>query len=315
MDSWSGYSVDQATEWFCLKTREKYKYMKYLETVISKVSSYTAIKTEPTSLGEFLLDTTYQDDVARIREMSDKADRDIAKAMLPAALISCRTESRASDSPFEHTGLICLDIDGKHNPLITDWAQFVTGELPKLDVIVFAGLSVSGNGCFAVIPIANPDNHQGHFKALEADFKKCGVTIDTAGKSPKNLRGYSYNDDATGFCNEDAKRYSRIEASKVQQPAYFPCSRDEKKVKEAVDRVVARRVDLTGNYEDWARAAQSLATAFGERGRYWFHQLSQFHPEYNADRADKKYTSFLGRGYSQVGLGTFFRLCSGVRNP
>jgi len=287
------------------KNSKKQNIMSYLDTIVSKVSSYTAKTTSRVRLGDFLYDARHEDDATRIREMSDKADRDYAKALLPGALVSCRTDNRDAGTPIEHTGLICVDIDAKQNPGIDDWAGFVTKALPDLD----AGLSVSGLGCFAIIPVSNPDQHTGHFEAIREDFKRCGVTIDNAGKNPKNLRGYSYNNETTSFYNPSAKRYTRIWNPPPVKLAQPPTGNDAAKVQEAVNRIVAEKRDVTGGYESWIKIAQSLAVAFGESGRGWFHQVSQFHPEYDQDRTDKKYTSFVNKGYNRVGLGTFFHLC------
>jgi hypothetical protein len=305
--------VNQVTK--LKRTPEKYRgkqkyFMSYLDTIISRVSNYTAKATSRVRLGDFLEDATHEDAATRIREMSDKADRDFAKAQLPAALISCRTDNRDAGTPFEHTGLICVDIDAKHNPGVTDWGRFIACELPKLDVITYAGPSVSGRGCFAIIPIANSGHHVGHFEAIREDFKRCGVTLDIAGKNPRNLRGYSYSNEIGSFHNPNAKTYTRILNPPPAKTVQMPTGADARKVQEAVNRIVAEKRDVTNGYESWIKIAQALAVTFGEGGREWFHLVSQFNPEYDYQQADSKYTSFLGRGYNQVGLGTFFRQCA-----
>ena len=273
--------------------------------------SYWDTVSTPIRLADFVYNHDYDNQIDRIREMSDKAERDAAKAALPCIMVSCVSENRNAG---KHTGLICIDIDGKDNPEITDWPKFIRHDLRKLEIIAYAGLSVSGQGCFAIIPISYPSRHEAHFKALQEDFSRCGINIDPSGKNVNRLRGQSSNNPVTSFCNPIATRYSRTANSGTVKSWQKPTGLDAIKVQEVVDKIVAEKRDVTKNYHDWVRIAQALATTFGEKGRNFFHEVSQFYPRYDSVKADEKFSSFLGKGYSKLGLGTFFKICSSNRD-
>jgi hypothetical protein len=282
--------------------------MTYLDTEVPLFRNYMQLQSSRARLGDFLYDPSHENEVVRLREIQDKGERDIYKAMLPCVMVSCYSDSRAQGSVFFPTGLICVDIDAKDNPGVLDWAQFILGDLSQIPVVTYAGLSVSGRGCFAIIPVTDPGSHLGHFRALEAEFRQFGIMIDPSGKNINRLRGYSYNDENTSFSNPNASRYTKIADPPKPKPNHKPMGNEVGKVQQAVSRIVSEKRDITTRYEDWIRIGLSLASAFGERGRGWYHDLSQFHPEYDPDLTDRKYDSFLNR-YDRIGLGTFFMLC------
>ncbi|NLZ95414.1 MAG: VirE protein, partial [Bacteroidales bacterium] len=88
----------------------------------------------------------------KVRTEKDKAKRDKLKLQLPAFTPSGTFKTRNKKGLIKHSGYMCIDIDADDNPGISDW-QAVVFELGKLPQVAFAGLSVSGNGVFALIPI------------------------------------------------------------------------------------------------------------------------------------------------------------------
>jgi hypothetical protein len=72
---------------------------------------------------------------------------------------------------------------------------------------LFCALSVSGRGCFAIIPVAYPDQHVSHFKALQRIFADIGFICDPT-SDVSRLRGISSDPDATW--NENAKTFYRL---------------------------------------------------------------------------------------------------------
>lgn len=105
-----------------------------------------------------------------IRRTDDKEVRNILKARLPAITPSGLFSVRKKEGLIAHSGLICLDIDAKENPVIEDW-NALKQNLPVPDHILYAGLSASGRGLFCLVPIADGKQHLQHFLALERDFK------------------------------------------------------------------------------------------------------------------------------------------------
>ncbi len=55
------------------------------------------------------------------------------------------------------------------------------------------------------------------------------------------------------------------------------------------------KVDITLSYQAWYQVGQALANEFGEGegARNYFHQLSQFHPNYRASKTDGQFTACL----------------------
>ena len=75
-------------------------------------------------LSEFLFGGDCREEITKIRATEDKAVRSALKRQLPCATISGMFEpTRSGKNLKEHSGFICLDIDGQDNPNIKDWEQ------------------------------------------------------------------------------------------------------------------------------------------------------------------------------------------------
>ena len=63
-----------------------------------------------------------------------------------------------------------------------------------------------------------------------------------------------------------------------------------------VEKVIAQlkqsHFDITGGYETWRDIGFALASEFGESGRAYFHEVSQYSPKYEPNFADEQYTAF-----------------------
>ena len=81
-----------------------------------------------------------------------------------------------------------------------------------------------------------------------------------------------------------------------------------KKVEAIIEHIVANRIDITAYEPDWFRIACALANEFGESGRKYFHQISQFHQHYEKYQADAKFTHTCRNKYSCININTFFNL-------
>lgn len=148
----------------------------------------------------------YATEIAELRKAEDKATRDKIKAQLPAVTVSGVFHERKNTGLLRHSGFICVDFDEKQNGAITDWddARDTIGGLAE---VLFCSLSVSGRGCFAIIPIAYPDQHVAHFKALQKIFADIGFICDPT-SDVSRLRGLSSDPDATW--NEAARTFHRL---------------------------------------------------------------------------------------------------------
>lgn len=255
----------------------------------------------------WLSSAKYKAQVETIRAEPDKATRDKIKATLPAVTISGIFSYRRSDKLLQHSGLIALDIDYHGNEGIGNFSD-LKGEICKIANVAYCGLSVSGQGYFAIIPIAYPDRHREQFDALQRAFRKLGIEIDPACKNVDRLRGYSFDDDP--YFNPDPKVYhGTYSEPRPVRITYRPTSNnDAAKVESCLNQLSQ---DITGDYHTWFRIGAALANGFGEDGRQYFHQVSRFHPDYSGSETDKQFSRCL-KACTKINLGTFFHYCDAV---
>lgn len=147
--------------------------------------------------------------VDKIRLEPDKNKRDELKKWLPCITASGLFEKRNEPGLIKHSGFIALDFD-KCEP------QEAKQLLAKIKNVFYAGLSASGRGVWALIPLKHPQHHKLHFKALEADFKAMGLIIDPACKDVCRLRFYSYDPDP--IFNLEAVPYEKLKALNPAPP-------------------------------------------------------------------------------------------------
>jgi len=271
---------------------------------------YSPNDCEPVNLLTFLHSTKYRKQVEAIRQLEDKAERDRLKAGLPCITPSGLFTRREAPGLVKHSGLIQIDIDGKENQHIGNFAQ-LKQEVVKLPEIAYFGLSVSGKGYWGLVPIAYPHRHKEHFRALRQDFLRWGIRIDSKPGNVASLRGYSFDPEAT--FNHQARTYRKLWKPKPGryrgQYSTNGAGREAEKVEACLQLIEAARLDVTVSYEDWFGIACALANEFGEAGRAYFHRASQFHPAYNAQEADRQFSASL-RGNYTFTLATFYQVCS-----
>jgi hypothetical protein len=285
-----------------------------LDVEVSCFRSYAGKKPKPVNLLTWLQSDKYADRIKALRSLEDKAESDKIKASLPAITVSGLFEpTRKEENLVRHSGLICIDIDPKGNEHISNFNALMD-QLIHIINVAYAGLSASGKGFFMIIPIAYPKRHKEHFRAIQQDLARFGLTIDAAPQNVASLRGYSWDPDA--FFRHDAMSYSKwkIEnAVEKKNSSYKPFKRDQtaegtkERVERLVQLIVDRRIDITQNEPDWFRLACAFANEFGEAGRAYFHAVSQFHPGYDWGEAERKFDYVLKGRYWRIGIGTFFR--------
>ena len=66
------------------------------------------------------------------------------------------------------------------------------------------------------------------------------------------------------------------------------------------------RIDITYGYNEWFSIGCALKSEFGEAGREYFHQVSQFNDKYSFRETDKKYDSIMRSNGTGITIGTFF---------
>ena len=288
--------------------------------------STTPIKT--INLWEWLiLENEYTPYINDIRSSSNEEERKFLKSKLPAITPSGVFSKRKADCLVEPTNLICIDIDGKDNPSISDMEEFKK-KLSKLPYMMYCGLSASGKGLFCIIPYKDYRNHKLHFNALEQEFKDMGIVVDSSCSDIGRLRFYSY--DEFPYANPDAEIYTRTleKVPEIKQPRFHqrtdivhnsnqtlqdidkntmsleefflsptnmdyasatPLSKTQK-VERLLKRVIEEKKDITLIQKDWLAICCIIKNLFGDEGRELFHQVSSFYPKYDYDEADDEYS-------------------------
>lgn len=263
----------------------------------------------------FLQSEDFRTEVEQIRTIEDKTQRDRLKAALP-----CMTPSgvfaptRLAENLVLHSGFIQFDIDNKGNENINDWSA-VRDELKKIPEIAYCGLSVSGRGVWGLIPIAYPAKHKEHFSALAHEFQEIGLKLDSAPQNVASLRGYSFDEKA--FYNHTAKTFFKIHVANARNEPSKKLSlqytsthfKESEKTEYLIKQIVNYKIDITSNYNDWLAIGSAFACEFGEAGRGYFHEVSQFYSGYKPAEADKQYTACL-RCSKRFDIGIFYRICS-----
>ena len=293
--------------------------MNILETPITVFDGVTSTNGRVASLAEFLDDALSHQLIQLIRMTEDKTERIRLKSSLPCATISAICpDGRKADDAFEHTRLICIDIDGQDNPGFESGAD-LKAEVCKVAEVAYCSFSASGNGCFAIFRLSHPENHLGHFLALQRLFKsRLGIAIDRQCKDVKRLRFATYdpkpyiNDNAIPFQIIDAATKPKLNLTKttvVMEQRTWNESPEATldKVARLTEEVVRRGIDLTDGYSKWIEIGMALAN-LGEPGRQFFHTVSSVYPGYDRTKADTKFTNLL-RTTRKVTIATFFHHC------
>lgn len=293
--------------------------MNILETPITIFDSVTAAAGRAASLAEFLNDMSSHQLINQIRMTEDKTERTRLKSALPCATISAICPNgRKTDNTFEHTGLICIDIDGQDNPRFGSGAE-LKAEVCKVAEVAYCSFSASGNGCFAIFRLSHLEHHLGHFLALQRLFKsRLGIVIDGQCKDVKRLRFATFdpepyiNINAEPFrivdvVRESTKNRTKPTAIMSQHIWKDNLESTHDKVARLVDEVVRRSIDLTDGYSNWVEIGMALAD-LGETGREFFHAVSSVYHGYDRAKADTKFTNLL-RTTRKVTIATFFHQC------
>lgn len=270
---------------------------------------------EPIGKGElfdFLTTPKFKEWVEKIRVTEDKEKRRKLKSKLycftPSGLFSVRKR----EGLLKHSGYICIDIDRDDNPHIKDF-KWLRTELGKINNVAYAGLSVSGIGVFALIPIKYPEKHKEHFEALKYDFESMGIMLDKSCGDVTRLRGVSYDPEA--YINENAEVYTKFfvpkKHSSVPKPVYKTQYKEsdkestQTKVELLIGKIEKEGIDITGGYQQWFQIGCALANEFGEEGREMFHAVSQLSGAYDQVKTDIQFDGCLNNEYSYT-IGTFF---------
>jgi hypothetical protein len=176
-----------------------------LNTTVSGFANTWSKTQRPVNLLAWLKTDKYRPLVEAVRHAKTEEEKTELKKRLPCVTVSGQFSERKATGLVQHSGLLCLDIDSKENN--QDMSN-LKKHLSTLPYIAYVGFSVSGNGLYCIVPISEPQNHKGHFKALTEEFFRFSITVDKSGSDICRLRYYSYDSEA--YFNHQAQTYSDI---------------------------------------------------------------------------------------------------------
>lgn len=268
-----------------------------LNRTVSCFANCRATEPKAVNLLAWLQTDKYRQQVEKVRQATTKEERTQLKQHLPAITVSGLFKERNHVGLTKHSSLICLDIDSQDNKHLTNFGN-LKKELAKIENFAYIGLSVSGNGFYCIVPISEPEKHKEQFQAISNDLRQYGINVDQSGSDITRLRFASY--DSEPYFNHQAKVYTKAQQTQQAQTAIqyhkpqltqFPQQTQLRKTAFEVllQQVEARRTDITQTYKAWFEIGCSLAGTFGERGRQYFHQLSQYHHEYKPTETDRQF--------------------------
>ena len=278
---------------------------------VSVFNSFSNTKPQSTiNIDAFLFNEKYKSKVDEVRICTDKEQKKVLKSNLPCITPSGIFKQRTNALLIQHSSLICIDIDSKENILITDW-ELVKKKLSTFTGLYYCGLSVSGNGLFCLIRIAQPEYHLQHFTALKVDFKKLNINVDDACKDIARLRCISFDETPIYLPMAEAyRKRAEISPKWLIRPVKLSPKADitEIRVKRLIDIIQSNHIDITDAYFDWFAVGRALASEFGESGRNLYHIVSQQSIKYIHAQCDKQFDKCL-TSCKRTSISTFFWLC------
>lgn len=296
-----------------------------------RISIYGGVKDNTgnvTTLGGFLsLAAQYKATIEAVRNEPDKDKRRGMKAALPCATIAGVFSPRRNTTMLaEPSNLICVDIDKADNPWFWDYPDLIDHivELAQdpnnhqaqelFSSLLYADLSVSGNGIYCIHLLPPGSNYALSYKSLAVDYDRIlDVVIDPQCKDVTRLRFISFG---KPLVNEAAQEYHTVihVAEPSSMPVYVsqsPMIHGEpdtiRDVYQLCSAIQMTHTDITSTYQDWLKAGMSLSS-LGEAGREPFHIISSQYPKYSRKETDKKFDNLLKESH-RVDISTFFYMC------
>jgi len=209
------------------------------------------------------------------------------KATLPYVTTSGRFSPRRDSGIITHSSYIAIDIDH------VDY-ETVKKRLRKSKFVYAIFRSCSGRGA-CVIFFIDGKRHLDAFNGIgKYVLENYGFVIDQACKDLSRPRFVS--SDKNLYRNERAAKFTTYisREEKKEIPKKTPDTVFvEEDFKFMLSEIAERGLDITGSYSTWLNISFGFALKFGEAGRQYFHDVSQFSPTYNPEVTDRQFTNCL----------------------
>lgn len=280
--------------------------------VLKTSSLYNAIKTGRKHKEEI-------EAVRSIDRQANESEYKKAKEKVLSYTPSCLCPNGGSakaENVFHVNNLIAIDLDAKDNEGVT--LEEMRTKINSLPYVMYSSISVGGKGMYALLPISenNKNDFKGVFKALEEDFNKIGLKLDSSCVNVNRERYMSYDDNE--YWNKQCEIYDRkiniptqvnTHPSKVGENVNKPLTaREYNKVKSMVEDIKENRLQLSKNHSDTLLLCNAIANIWGEEGRELIHIIRQQRSGYDEYKTDNNYTHVLDHldEGEKFGLGLIF---------
>lgn len=237
--------------------------------------------------------------------IDDKAEYDKRKSYCPGATIWGTFIIRKAEKSDVPSGLMAIDLDH-----LTESEIQRVFNLLKSDPFVFAAFrSIGGKGLCVIFRVDYYrwlDSFEGIRIYLTETY---GLVMgwDASVKDICRLRFVSYDPETyTNYKAQLFKKYPRKEKKEAKPRGFAHTPTD---IRYVLDQIHAKAVDLTGSYEDWFRIGWALISEYGEEARGIFHEVSGYHPAYDADECDKKFNYLVATRPHSIKIATFYYYC------
>lgn len=244
----------------------------------------TKVPPRNVNLLTWLQSKKYKATVDMIRSFSDKSYRDLVKKCLPCITPSGVFSGKETNTLVFYNGLMSLDFDNVQD------IQSLKSKLTQLPYIAYCGLSVSGRGLWAIVPISkDAQNYKLHYEAIKEELQGYGITELDSLNDIIRMRFYSYDDQA--YFNHNAIIYNARKIPEIKTLTTY-CNADAKynQVLAQIQILEQKHIDITETYSNWIALGAAFQNQFAEQGRALFHRLSSLNPNYDYSKCDKQYT-------------------------
>ena len=262
-------------------------------SLFKNVSQKVPVRSIPIINFLLLSDNKLDKKLFDIRNCEDKKKRSKMKQSLPCITTSGVFSERNSLGLISSSNLMAVDFDNCD-------VDYTKRKLSMSKYVSYAGLSCSGKGVFAIIPIIDHFHIKEHYDSFSEHIN---IQSDSSCTDICRLRFFSHDDDP--YINENASVYTLKKICRTKEPSHRIY--DNSRFHDLLRAIIASRVDVTNDRRDWVKIGYSIASEYGEGGRGYFHSISSFHPKYSDKETDWQYSSFLKSSKSS-NIGVVFNI-------
>jgi predicted P-loop ATPase len=246
-------------------------------------------------------DGEWEDIVSQCRRLKTKEEKDEFKRTMPTTTLSGEFSYRSNKSLLTHSEYIAMDLD---------YVESMANAKRRLseDKFVYSVfMSTSGYGLRVLFKI-EPEHHDKAFYGLCAYlFENYDLVADPNGVSVSKPYVVSFDPDMYISFEEVPvfKKYPK-ETSIKKIPEYVHTTTDFENI---LKQITGRGINICETYSDWLKIGFAFAEEFGEGGRSYFHEISQFSQKYKTRTTDNQYNQCLkANGIKRAGLSSFYYL-------